>query len=72
MKERNLHVTDVCNYGIALIPIYRNLRYAVIFRYTETRVRYGNIITFASLRYKDWYLIVLNELNMAEIPSKLL
>ena len=37
---------------------------------SHRNLRYGNIINFASLQDKDCFLKVLNELNMAEIPSK--
>ena len=46
--------------------MYQNLRYNLIFRCTETY----DIATASITTQKNCFLIVLNELNIAEIPSK--
>ena len=53
----------------SVTPIYRNLRSTVILRYTET---YNMAISSILLHYnaKTDFLLVLNESNMANIPSK--
>ena len=54
---------------VSVKSLYRNLRYTVIFWYTEIyNMAKSSILLYYNT--KTGFLIIPNELNLAEIPSK--
>ena len=56
---------------IIFVRLFQLYQYTKIYDFlVYQNLPHGNILNFASLQYKVFFIIVLNELNMNEIPSK--